>query len=147
MGQSATENLNIEQVALARRHSMFEPWEKFDAKKAASLMNEHRKALRREHAAVHKLLRRKLKDQKATDISERAKALRQTNMDALKDQIRVCEALIHGFFVINFATYVNAFQAQSRLFVTCSEVMQTLQQLSPTSAGRSKSSSVRPHTL
>jgi hypothetical protein len=126
---------------------MFEPWEKFDAKKAASLMNEHRKALRREHAAVHKLLRCKLKDQKATDISERANALQQTNRDALKDQIRVCEALNHQFFVINFASYVNAFLAQSRLFVTCSEVTQTLQQLSPTSAGRSKSSSVQPRTL
>jgi hypothetical protein len=145
-GTSKTEILKIEQVSLEWGHSMFEPWEKFDAKKAASMMNKHRKMLRREHACVRKLLRRKLKDQTPTDITEQVNALRQIWRDALKDQIRVCNALNREFFVINFATYVTAFQAQSRLFVKCNEVAQTVQQLSPTSIGHSKSGSVRPNT-
>jgi hypothetical protein len=146
VGSPATENLTIEQVAPARRHSMFEPWEKFRAKKAASLLNEHRKSLGREHAGVRKLSRRKFKDQKPTDITEQVNALRQTWRDALKDHIRVCDALNREFFAINFASYLNAFHAQSRLFVTCNEVAQTLQKLSPTSIGHSKSSSVRPQS-
>jgi hypothetical protein len=125
---------------------MFELWERFDARKAASLMNKHRKSLRREHAGVRKLLRHKSKDQKAADISERINTLRQTWRVALKDQIRVCDALNREFFAINFATYFDAFHAQSRLFVTCNEVAQTLQKLAPTSIGHSKSGSVRPNT-
>jgi hypothetical protein len=112
---------------------MFEPWERFDAMKAASLMNKHRKGLRREHAGVRKLLRHKSKDQKAADMSKRINTLRQKWRDALKEQMRVCEALNRDFFAINFAAYFNAFHAQSRLFVTCNEVAQTLQKLSPTS--------------
>lgn len=119
---------------------MFEPWKKFDAKQAASLMNEYRKILRREHAGVRKLLRRKSKDQKATDLSERVNALRQIYRNALQDQISVCDALNREILLINFGRYLDAFLAQSRLSVTCNEVARTIEQFSPTS------SSARPHT-
>lgn len=119
---------------------MFEPWKRFDARKAAALLNKHRKILRREHARLHKFLRHKPKDQKAADISEQIRTLRQTWRDAAIDQICVCRALDSAFFTVNLANYVNAFRAQVRLFVTCNEVEKTLQKLSPTS----KSSSARP---
>src|SRR6267154_1065096 len=112
---------------------MFEPWERFDARKAASLMNKHRKGLRREHGDVRKLLRHQSKEQEAADMSERIKSLRQIWRDALKDQISVCEVLNREFFTTNLSTYLDAYQAQARLFVVCSEVAQTLQKLKPTS--------------
>jgi hypothetical protein len=112
---------------------MFEPWERFDARKAAALMNKHRRIVRQEHARVRKLLRQKPKDQKATNISEQVNALRQTWRNALTDQIGVCTALTRDFFTINVATLVNAFLAQSRFFATSNEVARTLQTLSQTS--------------
>src|ERR1700756_3282423 len=68
---------NIEQFVLDQRHSMFEPWKRFDARKAAALMNKHRKTLRQEQESLRKLLRDKSKDQKAEDMSERINALRR----------------------------------------------------------------------
>jgi hypothetical protein len=112
---------------------MFEPWERFDARKAASLMNKHRKTLRREHTSLRKLLRDRSKNQKATDMSEQVNALRQTWRQAVVDQISVCRALSNGFFVINLNNYLDAFKAQGRLFAACNEVEQMLQTLSRTS--------------
>src|SRR5690348_15010388 len=101
---------------------MFEPWERFDARKAAALMNKHRKALRQEHASLQKLLRDKSKDQKATGMSQQVNALRQTWRQAVVDHISVCRALSKGFFVINLNNYIAAFKAQSRLFGVSQEV-------------------------
>ena len=145
-GLNNSESLNIEQFALAldRRHSMFEPWERFDARKAASLMNKHRKTLRREQANLRKLLRNKSKGQTAGDTSEQVNTVRQVWRDALKDQISVCWALTRELFVINFRNYLDAFVAQSRLFATCNEVAQTLNQLSPDM--KTKSGSDQPTT-
>jgi predicted N-acyltransferase len=108
---------------------MFEPWQKFEAK-ATSLMNRHRKTLRREHEEVRKALRHKMNQ--TADNSERVKALRQTYIQALNDHICVCRALSRDFFVVNLLSYLDAFQAQSRLFVMCNEVALTLRQLDPT---------------
>jgi acyl-CoA reductase-like NAD-dependent aldehyde dehydrogenase len=123
---------NIEQFVLDQRHSMFEPWKRFDARKAAALMNKHRKALRQEHASLRKLLRDKSKDQKAEDMSERINALRQTWRQALVDHISVCRALSDGIFLVNLNNYLDACLAQGRLFATCNEVERTLQQFGPT---------------
>jgi predicted nucleic acid-binding Zn-ribbon protein len=111
---------------------MFEPWKRFDARKAAALMNKHRKTLRQEHASLRKLLRDKSKDQKAEDMSERINALRQTWRQALVDHISVCRVLSEGIFVVNLNNYLDAFLAQGRLLATCNEVEQTLQQFGPT---------------
>jgi hypothetical protein len=110
---------------------MFEPWERFDARTAASLMNKHRKALRREQANLRKLLRNKSKNQRGSGTSEQVNTVRQVWRDALKDHSSVCRALSEKICVINFGNYLDAFLAQSRLFATCNEVAQTLDKLSP----------------
>jgi hypothetical protein len=126
---------------------MFEVWERFDAKKAKSLMNRHRKALRREHASLRKLLRSKSNDPATHAISEQISSLRQAYRLALKDQIQLCPALTRGFFVINIAKILDAFLAQSRLFATCQEVAQTLHQNRSMPARRSKPSTEQPRHL
>jgi hypothetical protein len=112
--------------------SVFEPWKKFNPRKAAALMNKQRKALRREHARTRRLLRRKVKGHEPTEINRQIDALRKQWVDALIDQALVCEALIEELCTANFLGIVNAFAAQLRLFVTWNEVEQTLQQFGPT---------------
>jgi hypothetical protein len=106
---------------------MFEPWQRFDARKAAALMNEHRITLRREHADLRKPSQ--VGGSKSCRLSERINSLRQKWMDAHKDQIRVCRALSRQILTINLIGYANALSAQKRLFGTCNKVAQTLQQL------------------
>ena len=120
---------DLSAIPLGPRHVMFEVWERFDAKKARSLMNRHRKALRREHASLRRLLRINGNTAAAAGMSEQIKALRQAWRIATVDQIQVCRALVDEFYVINLANLLDAFLAQTRLSATCNDVWETLQRL------------------
>ena len=109
---------------------MFEPWQKFNAKKATTLMNQHRKTLRREHASLRKLLRQK-KGQTPADLSERINGLRQTWRKVVKDHTSVSRALIANCCTANFMNVLGTFVAHSFLGVTCDKVWQTLAEHSP----------------
>ena len=117
----------LSRVALDWRHRMFEPWRKFNAKKATTLMNNHNKTLRREHAQLKRLLRQKSKQQTPADISERINALRQTRRKIVIDHTLVCHALIAECCRINFMKILDLFVAHSFLGVTCDKVWQTLE--------------------
>src|SRR6516162_9186966 len=104
---------------------LFEPWQKFNAKKATTLMNQHHKTLRREHASLRKLLRQK-KGQTPADLAERINALRQTWRKVVKDHTSVSEALIANCCTVNFMNLLDTFVAHSHLGVTCDKVQQTL---------------------
>jgi len=101
---------------------MFEVWERFDARKARSLMNRHRKAVRREHRSLRQLLRSNGHDRADPSIVEQISILRQSYRLALYDQVQVCSALTRDFFAINLRHFTDAFLAQSRLFAACQEV-------------------------
>jgi len=109
---------------------LFEPWQKFNAKKATTLMNQHRKTLRREHASLRKLLRQK-KGQTPADLSERINGLRQTWRKVVKDHTSVSRALIANCCTANFMNVLGTFVAHSFLGVTCDKVWQTLAEHSP----------------
>ena len=113
---------------------MFEPWQKFNAKKATTLMNQHRKTLAREHASLRKLLRQK-KGQTPADLAERINALRRTWRKVVKDHTSVSRALIANCCTANFMNVLGTFVAHSFLGVTCDKVWQTLAEHSP-SIGR-----------
>jgi len=113
---------------------MFEPWQKFNAKKATTLMNQHRKTLAREHASLRKLLRQK-KGQTPADLAERINALRRTWRKVVKDHTSVSRALIANCCTVNFMNVLDTFVAHSYLGVTCDKVWQTLAEHSP-SIGR-----------
>jgi hypothetical protein len=108
---------------------MFQPWERFNARKTASLMNKHRMTLRREHASLRKLLRQKSKDQNSADVSEQINSLQKTLTDALNDHNSVCKAMHHEFSTTDLARYIKAYQARVRLFGTSIDVMQTFHEL------------------
>ena len=114
---------------------MFEPWQKFNAKKATTLMNQHRKTLAREHASLRKLLRQKKrqksKAQTPADLAERINALRRTWRKVVKDHTSVSEALIANCCTVNFMNVLDTFVAHSFLGVTCDKVWQTLAEHSP----------------
>src|SRR6516225_1072093 len=114
---------------------MFEPWQKFNAKKATTLMNQHHKTLRREHASLRKLLRQKKrqksKAQTPADLAERINALRRTWRKVVKDHTSVSEALIANCCTVNFMNVLDTFVAHSFLGVTCDKVWQTLAEHSP----------------
>ena len=129
----------IRQIAGIKGRLMFEVWERFDAKKARSLMNRHRKTLRREHASLRRLLRTNENSAGVAGVTEQINALRQAWRIATKDQTQVCSALIDGFDVINLANLLDAFLAQFRLFATCQEIWQTLQPLDATTRAKSTS--------
>ena len=109
---------------------MFEPWQKFNAKKATTLMNQHRKTLAREHASLRKLLRQK-KGQTPADLAERINALRRTWRKVVKDHTSVSRALIANCCTVNFMNVLDTFVAHSYLGVTCDKVWQTLAEHSP----------------
>ena len=115
---------------------MFEPWQKFNAKKATTLMNQHHETLRREHASLRKLLRQTSKGQKSkaqtpADLSERINALRRTWRKVVKDHTSVSKALIANCCTVNFMNVLDTFVAHSFLGVTCDKVWQTLAEHSP----------------
>jgi hypothetical protein len=109
---------------------MFEPWQKFNAKKATTLMNQHHKTLAREHASLRKLLRQK-KGQTPAELAERINALRQTWRKVVKDHTSVSRALIANCCTVNFMNVLDTFVAHSYLGVTCDKVRQTLAEHSP----------------
>src|SRR6516225_12153408 len=114
---------------------MFEPWQKFNAKKATTLMNQHRRTFAREHASLRKLLRQKKgqksKAQTPADLAERINALRQTWRKVVKDHTSVSKALIANCCTVNFMNVLDTFVAHSFLGVTCDKVWQTLAEHSP----------------
>jgi hypothetical protein len=104
-------------------------------KRAASILNKRRKALRQEHAGLRALLR-KSGHFRATEVSEKIASLRVLHRQALMDCIQVCRTLSRKANVLNLVAYAEALIAQSRLFAVCQDVAQTLSRLDAAAASK-----------
>ena len=110
---------------------MFGVTERFSAKKGASLLRSHHTKLRREHAKLRVLLRRRSNRPNLAEISEQRARLEMVYRESMIASIQVCRRLARRISAINLGAYADAIIANSRLFSTHQKVAKTLRQLVP----------------
>jgi hypothetical protein len=104
---------------------MFEIWRRFDTRKVAALLRQHRKLLQDELRTIKVLLGAPTETDYAI-VAERTRSLGQHYTRALNDHIEASKAIRRSITFLDLLKFVDVVKAQSDLLATTSAVYQFL---------------------